>query len=376
MTDKVATGRAWIELDKKALLYNVTALRSLLPPGCQLMPAVKANAYGHGAVLVAKELNRAGVTAFCVATAQEGIQLRENGVVGEILVLGYTDPRQIPLLQRYHLTQTVLDHSYAKAIDSKDGKVKAQIAIDTGMHRLGVSWDAPEEIARIMDCPGLEIMGAFTHLCADTTMSPQDKAFTLTQGQRFNAVLAELKKQGHIFPATHILASYGLLNYPELGGDYARIGIALYGVLSSKGDTERCPVDLRPVLSLRARVARVQAVRQGEGVGYDLKFTATRNSRIAVLSIGYADGLPRNLSCGVGNVLLHGSKAPIVGRICMDLTLVDVTDIPDIAPGDVAVLIGKSGDLEITACDLAEQADTISNEILSRLGERLERIMV
>lgn len=376
MTDKTATGRAWIELDKKALLHNVKVLGSLLQPGCQLMPAVKANAYGHGAVLVAQELNRVGVTAFCVATAQEGIQLRENGIVGEILVLGYTDPRQVPLLQRYHLTQTVLDYSYAEELDSKNGKIKAQIAIDTGMHRLGVAWDAPEEIAQIMDCPGLEITGAFTHLCADTTMSPQDKAFTLTQGQRFNAVLAELKSRGYIFPATHILASYGLLNYPELGGDYARIGIALYGVLSSRSDTERCAVDLRPVLSLKTRVARIQEVRQGEGAGYDLKFTAQRNSRIAVLSIGYADGLPRNLSCGAGNVLLHGSKAPIVGRICMDQTLVDVTDIPGVAPGDVAVLIGKSGDLEITACDLAEQADTISNEILSRLGERLDRLII
>ena len=177
-------------------------------------------------------------------------------------------------------------------------------------------------------------------------------------------------------PKVHALASYGLLNYPEIGGDYARTGIALYGVLSCASHAVPRAAALQPVLSLKTRVAQVQMLQPGERAGYDLRFTARRETRLAVLSIGYADGLPRSLSCGVGAVLLHGCRAPVVGRICMDQTLVDATEIPETAPGDEAVLIGNSGAEKITACDVAEAAGTISNEILSRLGARLERIAV
>ncbi len=376
MKENFPTGRAWVELDRAALLHNVDALRDLLPPGCRLMPAVKANAYGHGVVWVAQELNRAGVNAFCVATAQEGAELREHGVAGDILVLGYTHPTQIPLLRQYSLTQTVLDRAYAETLNTSDGETLAQVAIDTGMHRLGLPWDDLDQLTAVLSLPNFHVTGAFTHLCADTTMSPGDKAFTKEQGKRFSLAVDGLKKRGYSLPAVHILASYGLLNYPELGGDYARVGIALYGVLSGKSDHVKFPVDLWPVLSLKARVAQVRELKKGEGAGYDLQFTAKRRSRIAVLSIGYADGLPRSLSCGVGNVILQGRKAPIVGRICMDQTLADVTDIPGVSFGDETVFIGSSSGQEITACDMAEQAGTISNEILSRLGGRLERVVV
>jgi serine/alanine racemase len=308
------------------------------------MPAVKANAYGHGAVLVSQELNRVGVRAFCVATAAEGAQLRENGVTGEILVLGYTHPRQFSLLGRYDLTQTVPERSYAETLDAFGQRVKVQIKIDTGMHRLGERWDRLEEIAPIFTLPRLHVTGVFTHLCATSGISPQDRAFTLEQNRAFHACVAGLRELGCTVPKVHALSSYGLLRYPEIGGDYARTGIALYGVLSEKKDQETCPVNLRPVLSLKARVAQVRQVRKGEGAGYDLQFVARRDSRLAVLTIGYADGLPRSLSCGVGAVLLHGRKAPVAGRVCMDQTLVDVTDLPNASPGDVAVLIGTDGD--------------------------------
>lgn len=376
MTESFPTGRAWIELDRAALLHNADALRARLPPGCRLMPAVKANAYGHGAVWAARELNRAGINAFCVATLSEGIELREHSVAGEILVLGYTHPPQFPLLRRYGLTQAVPDRAFAEALNAGGGETLAQVAIDTGMHRLGLPWDDLAQLTAVLSLPNLRVTGAFTHLCADTTLSPGDAAFTKEQGTRFFHAVTRLKKRGYSLPAVHLLASYGLLNYPELGGDCARVGIALYGVLSGKHDHVKFPVDLRPVLSLKARVAQVRELQKGEGAGYDLQFTAKRQSRIAVLSIGYADGLPRSLSCGVGSVMLHGRKAPIVGRVCMDQTLADVTGIPGVCPGDEAVLIGSSGGREITACEAAEQAGTISNEILSRLGGRLERIVV
>lgn len=374
--ERSLTGRAWIELDRAALGHNVAVLRSLLPPGCSLMPAVKANAYGHGAALVAGELNRQGVDAFCVAAAAEGAALREDGIRGEILVLGYTHPAEFPLLERYALTQTVVDVPYAQTLAAANCKTQVHLKIDTGMHRLGLPWDAPEELEQLFRLPGLNITGAYTHLCADCTTSPSDRAFTLEQGRRFYRAVDRLRESGHALPSAHILSSYGLLNYPELGGSYARIGIALYGLLSSREDTQRCAADLTPVLSLKARVAHVQEVPAGEGVGYDLAFVPQRPSRVAALAIGYADGLPRGLSCGVGEVLLHGCRAPIVGRVCMDQTLVDVTDVPGVAPGDAAVLIGRSGDLELTACQVAEQAGTITNELLSRMGPRLERFFV
>lgn len=376
MTDEYAAGRAWVEIDRAALAHNVEVLRGLLPGRCALMPAVKANAYGHGAVPVALELNRLGVDAFCVAAAQEGAELREAGVRGLILVLGYTHPAQFPLLTRYELTQTVVDAPYAQALSASGQKTMVHLKLDTGMHRLGLPWDAVDEIESIFRLPNLQIAGAYTHLCADCSLSPQDREFTLTQGRRFWETVDELRRRGCSLPCAHLLSSYGLLNYPELGGGFARIGIALYGVLSTKADTASCAAPLRPVLSLKARVAHVQEVGPGQGVGYDLQFVPSRPSRVAVLAVGYADGLPRSLSCGVGAVLLHGRKAPIVGRICMDQTIVDVTDVPGVSPGDTAVLIGRSGELELTACDLAEQAGTITNEILSRLGARLERIVV
>ena len=171
-------------------------------------------------------------------------------------------------------------------------------------------------------------------------------------------------------------ASYGVLNYPELTGDYARIGIALYGMLSSRADEKDMPVRLRPVLSVKARVAAVKDLLCGENAGYGFGYVAAEDRKIAVLAIGYADGLPRPLSCGMGHVLLKGRKAPIIGYICMDQTIVDITDIPDVKQGDAAYIIGRTGNSQITAYDLAEQTGTITNEIISRLGGRLERILV
>lgn len=368
-------GRAWIELDRAALHHNVEALRALLPEGCQLMPVVKANAYGHGAALVARELNAMGIRAFCVASVQEGVALRKKGIRGEILVLGYTHPAHFGYLRRYRLTQTVVDAAYAEVLNTCGKTVRVQIKIDTGMCRLGERFERIDELSRIFICGNLKIEGAFTHLCADDTTAPGDRTFTLNQARKFRQTVEALNRRGCPCLKTHLLASYGLINYPELGGDYARVGIALYGVLSTRADTESCRVDLRPVLSVRARVVLVKDLFQGEAAGYGLQFTAERDMKIAVLAIGYADGIPRALSCGVGRVLLHGCKAPIIGCICMDQTLVDVSDIPDIRSGDVAVIVGKSNAEEITACDVAEQANTISNEILSRLGERLERMI-
>jgi serine/alanine racemase len=369
-------GRAWIELDRAALHHNVNVLCSLLPHGCQLMPVVKADAYGHGAVLISQELNKMGVRAFCVASVLEGVELRKNKIKGEILILGYTHPWQFHYLCRYHLTQTVIECKYAETLNQYGKKIKVHIAIDTGMHRLGERCDNINDISKIFGYHNLKIEGIYTHMCADDTAAPEYRDFTLKQGRAFYNVVSQLKEQGFVCPKIHLQASYGLLNYPELAGDYARVGIALYGMLSTSTDTENCTASLKPVLSVKARVALVKDIFKGEAAGYGLQFVAKQDTRIAVLAIGYADGIPRSLSCGVGKVLIHGHEAPIIGRICMDQTLVDVSGILNVQAGDIAVVIGKSGNIEITACDIAKEAGTISNEILSRLGKRLERQMI
>lgn len=365
-------GRAWIELDIENLKHNIEALSSLLPAGCALMPAIKANAYGHGAVPMAKELNKMGVQAFCVASVTEAMQLRENGVIGEILILGYTHPSDFPLLIQYNLTQAVLDYEYAELLDAFGSEIKVHIAVDTGMHRVGEPAENIDAILSMLKMQHLLVTGIYTHLCADDSLAEKDVAFTQKQAASFTRVCKRVLSEGFAVK-THVLGSYGLLNYPELGGSYARVGIALYGVMSNRSDLVFCPVELRPVLSVKARVMTVRSVQPGEHVGYGLAYTAESEKKIASLSIGFADGLPRALSCGHGRVLIHGQTAPIVGRVCMDQTMVDVTDIENVKCGDIAVIVGKSGNMEITAYDLAEQSDTITNEILSRMGSRLNR---
>lgn len=374
VAEQFAKGRAWIELNEEALRKNVAQLQALLPDGCRLMPAVKANAYGHGALPVARALNRMGIDAFCVACVAEGAALRRGGVQGEILVLGFTHPKHFSQLYRYDLTQTVVDYPYALLLNRYQKTLKVHVAIDTGMRRLGERSDHIEQLLRIGRMKNLHITGAFTHLCADDSADAKAQEFTKRQAQAFFQVVDAWKKHGFSCPKIHLLASYGVLNYPELAGDYARVGIALYGVRSAWEDYDRFGTSLQPVLSLKARVASVRELYPGEPVGYGLTFMADRPMKIAALAIGYGDGLPRALSDGAGEVLIRGKRAPIVGRICMDQTMVDVTDIEEVRGGDIAVLIGSSGQEELTVYEMAARCRTITNEILSRLGNRLERV--
>lgn len=375
--------RAWIELDMAALEHNVRFLESLVPTGCSLMPAVKANAYGHGAVPVAKELERLGVTSLCVACAAEGVELREAGIKGEILILGYTSPQSFSLLRRYRLTQTVVDYAYAEQLQTCGLPLHVHIAVDTGMHRLGICCEDTDKIAAVYQMKNLTVDGIYTHLSACDSDDPEARAFTKRQINAFFRVTKMLRAAHCPCRGLHLLSSYGILRWRKAAADYVRPGIALYGLLSTGEDSHRLipaenqrPKTLRPVLSLKTRVSSLRTLRAGESAGYGLAFTACRDMTLAVLSIGYADGLPRSLSGGRGRVLINGHSAPIVGLICMDQTLVDVSGVPEVSPGDAAVLIGTSGTQEITAGELAEDCGTITNEILSRLGGRLERISV
>ncbi len=366
--------RAWAEIDLDRLKHNVNQLRQLLPDECRLMAVVKSNAYGHGDMEISRVLNNSGVFDFAVATLSEGIDLRNNRIKGDILILGYTHPEEAPLLVKYDLTQTVVDYQYAEMLDSTGVKIKVHIKIDTGMHRLGETNDALSNLDKTYNCKNLIVTGTFTHLSTADSMEPTNVSFTEEQIRKFYNTLDYLKSHNRNPSKIHIQSSYGILNYPELDCDYARVGIALYGVLSKENETTKVRADLRPVLSLKARVVLTKEIKQGESVGYNRNFIAEQNTKIAVLCIGYADGVPRSLSCKKGYVLIKGKKAPIVGNICMDQMTVDISDIPNVQQGDIATIIGRDGNEEITAELVASMAGTITNELLSRLGSRIERV--
>lgn len=370
--------RAWIELDMKHLAHNVAEFKRMLPEDCKMMPAVKANAYGHGASEMAGELQKLGIDAFCVASMEEGIELRRDGIKGEILVLGYTDPAAAKTLLDYQITQTIIDEEYGKQLESyaakEGGRLPVHIGVDTGMHRLGIPWDAHERLCAMWKLPHLEVRGVYSHLCVSDGEEEKEIAFTKTQIARFDETVTYLRTQIKKPFAAHLQGSYGVLNYPECHYDYARVGIALYGILSSRTLIPKSAKGLLPVLSLHSVITSIRELNPGEGAGYGLDFVAAKKSRIAAAAIGYADGIPRNLS-GRGMALLHGKRVPIVGRVCMDQLLLDVTGVPDAAPEDEVLFIGGQGAEKISAEEFAGWSDTISNEIVSRLGARLGRFV-
>lgn len=365
--------RAWLTIDTNNLLHNVKELQGIMKGDCKMMAVVKANAYGHGSVETAISLNNAGIKNFAVATLNEGIELRLNGIRGDILVLGYTDVSYARELKEYRLTQTVVDYTYGMELENKKIPVNVHIKIDTGMHRLGMEAKDMERIKEIFSFKYLNVTGMFTHLCAADSRSLEDIYFTEKQIERFHQLVNELKAIGIKVPV-HIQSSYGLLNYQELSCDYARIGIAMYGCLSSAKDKTVIMPELKPVLSLQSRLVLTRNIPAGECVGYGRVYQASEDRTIGILAVGYGDGYPRELSEGKGQVLIKGVKVPVIGRICMDQLMIDITGLPGIKRGDIGTLIGGSANEMIPADEVADSAGTIANELLSRLGNRLPRI--
>lgn len=364
-------GRAWLEISLQNLRDNYRALMSKLPAGCVCMAVVKADAYGHGAVKVAETLEEEGCMHFAVATLEEGIALRVAGIRGDILVLGYTMPRDAFLLKRYHLLQTVVDEPHAVALADTGYFLRTHLAVDTGMNRLGISCKDIDGIERVLRLPGLRVEGLYSHMSVADSDREEDKQFTLRQIADFMSLKEKLGEKG-FFPAYHMQSSYGLLFYPMADMAYARPGIVIYGC-ASNSPKEELGLLLKPALSLKCRIACIRTVEAGSYVSYGRTWQAGKKCRLAVIAIGYADGLPRNLSHGYA--LVKGKRAPIVGRICMDQTILDVTGI-DVQEGDIATLIGRDGEEEIQAVSLAERAGSITNELLSRLGGRLTKIYI
>lgn len=362
--------RAYIELNLANLMHNVSVLKAALPANAELMGVVKREAYGHGSYAVATHLEKTGVKAFAVATIDEGIALRRYGIRGEILILGFTDVRRAKELKTYRLTQTLIDFPYAEKLNRQKIPVSVHIAIDSGMHRLGLDTDDLENVQKLFQMKHLHIQGIFTHLCCADSRKPEDISFTRKQIRSFYGLISQMETAGLPIPKIHLQSSYGLLNYPDLPCDYVRAGISLYGVSSSPDDRTLLQPKLRPVLALKAKVVLIREISRGETVGYDRTFRAERNSRIAILPIGYGDGLPRNLS-GKAMVRISTHLLPVIGRICMDQLAIDLTGADDVSVGDTAILIDNAENSPLLAPNVAALSGSISNELLCRLGARL-----
>jgi len=367
--------RTWAEIDLGNLDHNYHALRAMLPEGCRLLASVKADGYGHGAVAVAQRLERLGADYLAVASLDEAAELREHGVGLPILILGYTDPAWTADLLRYHLTQGVFDPdaalAYSQAAQAVGKTLTVHLMADTGMSRLGLLCDEKNfsqtvEIAtRLCALPHLNWEGIFTHF-SDADGSEE---YTMLQFTRFLDLIEALEARGIKFEIRHCAASAAVLNYPCTHLDMVRPGIALYGHYPHPDCEGLVDGGLKPLMTWKARVASVKDVPAGTAVSYGRTHVLARDSRLAVLTVGYGDGLPRACSDKLW-VWLGGKKVPILGRICMDLCMADVTDAPGVTVGDEAELYGPHVPVEAAA----GLAGTIQYELLCNVSKRVPRL--
>ncbi|MFF2481458.1 serine racemase VanT catalytic subunit [Paenibacillus sp. NPDC058071] len=367
--------RAWAEIDLDRLAHNGKELVKAVANGTSLMGVVKADAYGHGSVQVARVLRKLGIRALAVASVDEAIRLRRSGIRGEILILGYTPEHRFADLVRCRLSQTIVGADYAEKLQAYGKRIRVHVKIDTGMGRLGERYDRIKRLLSIYRHSRLRVEGTFSHLATADSADEDGVWFAEAQHIRFRRAIERIKEAGIDPGRLHLHGSGGLLRFGTEGMDLARPGIALFGYPPDyRVKVEvATPVQLLPVLSLKALVSHVKEMEADESVGYDRAYLLARKSVIATLSIGYADGVARELSERRGYVLIRGQRAPMVGKICMDQLMVDVTGIEGVSQGDVATLIGQDGDEIITAEHIAQRLGTLPNEVLVSIGARVER---
>ncbi len=361
----------YASIDLTALGHNLSQIREYLSHNCSVMAVVKANAYGHGALDISRALIQSNISRLAVASVHEGMALREAGITADILVLVDLFDEHIKDLLAYRLTPVITEQrllpALAKAAGSADQSFPIHIKVDTGMGRLGFS---PSEIAALFDAlpawKSLRVEGFMTHL-ADS--DGDDPGHTEQQLQNFRTLLDHVAHRGVKIPIVHAANSAAIVRFPQSHFSLVRPGIMLYGYLPK----DVASPELKPVLSLRTRVMQLRTIKPGDSVSYNRTFVAKRTSTIAVLPIGYADGYNRRLS-NKGFVLIDGKRAPVVGLVCMDMTMVDVTDIPSVQVGDSVTLIGRQGQDAIWADDIAGWTGTIPYEILCAIGPRIPRV--
>lgn len=370
--------RAWVEINLDHITHNVREIRRFTSKNAEIMGVVKADAYGHGVMEVAKTLLENGVTRLAVSMLDEAIQLRKNGIDVPILILGYTDPKRAEEIIQNEVTQAVFSQDLAAALSDAAVKlnrnVKVHIKIDTGMTRIGFmpGYSAVKNVVEISKLPKIIIEGLFTHFAA---ADESDKSYTYMQFERFMAICNELSRIGVYIPIKHVANSAAIMEFPEMHLDMVRPGIILYGLYPSE-EVNKTRIELKPAMTLKANVILVKEVERTTSISYGRIFTTGRESKIATIPIGYADGYTRLLS-NKGKVLINGEFAPIVGRICMDQCMVDVTDVKsDVNVGDEVVLFGKQGGSEIKIEDVASCIGMINYELACIVGKRIPRAYI
>lgn len=371
--------RTWADISLDHLNHNYQALRAKLPSKCRFLGVVKADAYGHGAVPVSRHLCELGAQYLAVSNLEEAVQLRRGGLRGPVLILGYTPPFYTQDLAAMNLRQEVHSIDYARRLNDRlagtGRRLRIHIKLDTGMSRLGFfAYDHPEtleELKEISRMPSLVIEGIFTHFPVADSMAAEDVAFTRLQFERFMQMLSALKGMGIEPEIRHCCNSGASILYPEYALDMVRPGIATYGVLPSAELQGK--IDLKPVMSLRSTIFQIRTYEPGVTVSYGRTYTTTGKQTIAVVGIGYADGLSRSFS-GRISFLLNGKRVPQVGRICMDMCMVDVTDVPEAKVGDVVTIFGEDRGSTIAVESLSNALGTIPYEVLCSINKRIPRI--
>ena len=369
--------RAWAEIDLDNIAHNVREVRRLAGKRTDIIAVVKADAYGHGTLETVKTLLENGVTRLAVSMLDEAIQLRKIGIDVPILVLNHTDFRRLGRPWDTTLPRRFTAMKWPRPCRRKPlgmGQARVHIKIDTGMSRVGFmpGYSAVKDVVAIMKLDGIIIEGIFTHFAVADT---KDRTYTLRQFELFESIIEELNRIGVLIPIRHVSNSAAIIQYPEMTLEAVRPGIILYGIYPSH-EVDRSVINLKPAMSLKANVVLVKELEPGVSISYGRTFTTRRPSRIATIPVGYADGYSRLLS-NKCRVLINGQYAPVVGTICMDQLMVDITEISgDVKTGDEVVLIGRQGDNEISAEEIADLIGTIPYEILCIVGKRVPRVYI
>jgi alanine racemase len=366
------TKRSWAEIHLDNLEWNYRQLRAKAP-NSKFLGLVKANAYGHGAVPVARKLEELGADYLAVACLSEAVELREAGIATPIIILGFTSVEDTKALLDYHITQTVYDPEMAEEFSSAalalGRKLRCHLKVDTGMSRLGILCqedhiqEAADMLEKMYHLPGLEVEGLFQHF-SDADTCPE---YSQMQIRRYNAILHQLEQRGCTFPIRHCCAGAATLNYPQVHYDMIRPGILLYGY----SPDHACDgmIDIKPVMEVKSRIASVKKLPKGACISYGRTYTLERDSVIAAVTMGYADGLPRLLSSRQ-SFFWKGKEVPQIGRVCMDMCMVDVTDLTGVKVGDEITIFGEEGNLQT----MADTMNTITYEILCGISPRVPRV--
>lgn len=370
--------RAWAQVNLDAITHNLKEIRRITNKNAEICGVVKADAYGHGFLEVSKTLIKNGVTYLAVSMLDEAIQLREQNITVPILILSYTDPVRCDEIVLNDVTQTVFSYDLAKALSQSakrlNRNVKIHIKIDTGMGRVGflTGYSSIKTIIEICKLPNLIVEGIFTHFAS---ADESDKSYTYMQFEKFMNICNELKRVGIFIPIKHVCNSAGIMEFPHMHLDMVRPGIILYGMYPSD-EVDKSTLDLIPAMTLKANITLVKDIEPGTCVSYGRIFKAKRKSRIATIPVGYADGYLRTLT-NKARVLINGQFAPIVGKICMDQCMADVTDVSgDIKCGQQVVLIGEQDGENITMEEIADSLGTINYEVSCVIGKRIPRFYV